>query len=49
MTKQINYCPYCGFEFEQTSERVGTRSASGYRCEDCAEVLELRVNRFPLA
>jgi len=49
MRKQISYRPFCGEEFPRQSSSPDARSAAGYRCEGCDEVLELNVNRFPLA
>lgn len=47
--KQISCCPFCGAEFGQRSDDPDSRYASGYECENCNEVLEIQVNRFPLA
>jgi transposase-like protein len=45
----ITYCPLCGAKFEEASGDRDPRIASGYRCTECDQVLELRVNRFPRA
>jgi len=47
--KDISYCPFCGTDFDQSSGVSDSRSSSGYECDNCNEMLEIRVNQFPLA
>lgn len=49
MNHHANYCPFCGTAFETRADVPDSRSPAGYLCDACGEVLEIQVNRFPLA